>query len=74
MNKYTTDEQGKWLIQGNARLLIEPSESYLAQMELERLQQEEQERLNNLIPSQFEELSSYVLDVDFRVIMLEMGM
>lgn len=43
MSKYITDEQGKWIIQGSARLLIEPSESYLAQRELERIQQEEEE-------------------------------
>ena len=40
MSNYITDEQGKWIIQGNVRLLIEPSENYLAQRELERIQQE----------------------------------
>ena len=49
--KYITDEQGKWLIQGSARLLVEPSVAYLAERELETSQREEQELLDSLIPS-----------------------
>ena len=37
------DDNGKWLIQSGARMLIEPSESYLAQKELERQQKQEDE-------------------------------
>lgn len=58
MDKYIVDEQGKWLVQGSARLLVEPSESYLAQRELERQQQEEQELLDKLIPSKEEVLKA----------------
>lgn len=71
--EYITDEQGKWLIQGSARLLIEPSESYLAQKELERLQVEEQELLDNLIPSDKEMLMAEV-EIQTITILMEVGL
>ncbi len=73
MNEYITDEQGKWLIQGNARLLIEPSESYLAQRELERIQQEEEELLDSLIPSDKELLMAEV-EIQTITILMEVGL
>lgn len=48
---YFTDEKGKWKVKGNVKILIEPSEEYLTQREIERQQEEEQELLNSLIPT-----------------------
>lgn len=39
---YLTDDKGKWKVEGNIKLLIEPSESYLQQLEQERLEWESQ--------------------------------
>jgi|GEM_PF-3152132 len=43
MKNYEIDVNGKWEIQDNVRLLIEPSESYLLQIAEEKRQQEEAE-------------------------------
>lgn len=74
MEKHIIDEQGKWLIQGSARLLIEPSESYLAQRELERQQQVEKDLIDSLKPNEKEvlmaeiELSTIMLLLEMEVI------
>lgn len=60
MSEYIIDEKGKWLIQGSARLLVEPSEEYLRQRELEEQQRLEEELLNNLIPSERELLMAEI--------------
>ncbi len=70
---YITDEQGKWLIQGSARLLIEPSESYLAQRELQRLQQEEQELIDSLTPSKDEMLMAEI-EINTIILLMEVGL
>lgn len=44
MSEYVIDEQGKWLIHGSARLLVEPSEEYIRQRELEEQQRQEEEK------------------------------
>ena len=73
MNEYIIDEHGKWLIQGSTRLLVEPSESYLVQRELERLQQEEEELLDSLIPSDKEMLMAEV-EIQTITILMEVGL
>lgn len=65
MSEYIIDEQGKWLIQGSARLLIEPSESYLA--ERQREAEEEANRLKE--PT----IDDYLLELDFRLSSIELG-
>lgn len=73
MNNYIIDEQGKWLVQGIAKLLIEPSESYIAQQELVRQKQEEQELLDSLIPSDREMLMADV-EIQTITILMEVGL
>lgn len=51
---YITDEKGKWKVEGNVKMLTDPSESYLSEKELERQKQEEKELLNSLVPTQEE--------------------
>ena len=71
---YITDEKGKWLIESEtSKMLIEPSESYLAQRELERLQQEERELLDSLIPSDKEMLMAEV-EIQTITILVEVGL
>ncbi len=71
MDEYIIDEQGKWLIQGSARLLIEPSESYLAQRELEEQQRLEEELFSSLIPSEKEVLMAEI-ELNIINLLLEM--
>lgn len=70
---YIADEQGKWLVQGNCRMLIEPSESYLAQRELEGMQQDEQELIDNLIPSDKDMLMAEV-EINTIILLTEVGL
>lgn len=70
---YIINEKGKWKVEGNIKTLIEPSESYLAQRELERLQQEEQELLDSLIPSEIEMLMAEV-EIQTITILMEVGL
>lgn len=51
MSGYVIDEKGKWKVQRNCKILIEPSKEYIAEKETIRL---EEEKLNNLKPSQEE--------------------
>ena len=73
MSEYIVDEQGKWLIQGSARLLVEPSEVYLQQRVLEEQQRLEQELLDNLIPSKDEMLMAEV-EIQTITILMEVGL
>ncbi|MBC8589322.1 hypothetical protein [Paratissierella segnis] len=73
MSEYIVDEQGKWLIQGSARLLVEPSEVYLQQRVLEEQQRLEQELLDNLIPSKDEMLMAEV-EIQTITILQEVGL
>ena len=71
MSKYTIDEQGKWLIQGNARLLVEPSDSYLAARQAEEQTKLEEELFNNLLPSEKEILMAEI-ELNIINLLLEM--
>lgn len=57
---FIIDEKGKWKIEGNVKMLIEPSESYLAQRELEEQLRLEEELFNSLIPSEKEVLMAEI--------------
>ncbi|NLX81590.1 MAG: hypothetical protein GXZ03_08515 [Proteiniphilum sp.] len=57
---HITDEHGKWKVEGNIKMLIEPSESYLTEKELERQRQEEQELIESLKPSEKEVLMAEI--------------
>lgn len=57
---YITDENGKWEINGNIKMLIEPSESYLTERDLERQKQEEEELVNSLKPTDKEVLMAEI--------------
>lgn len=70
---YITDEKGKWKIDGNVKMLIEPSDSYLAQRGKERLQQEERELLDSLIPSENEMLMAEV-EIQTIELLMEVGL
>jgi len=70
---YITDANGKWEIEGNVKILIEPSESYLTERELERQKQEEVELLNRLIPSDKDMLMAEV-EIQTITIMMEVGL
>lgn len=48
---YLTDKDGKWFINGVVKVLVEPSEEYLAQLEEQRQAQEEFDRNNPPPPS-----------------------
>lgn len=73
MSEYITDEQGKWLIQGSVRILVEPSESYNQARLAEQQVQEEQELLDSLIPSEKEVLMAEVA-IQTINILLEVGL
>lgn len=60
MGEHITDEQGKWLVQGSSRLLIEPSESYLAERQAEEQARLEEELFNSLLPSEKEILMAEI--------------
>lgn len=55
---YIINEQGKWLVDDDSEILIEPSETYLVQRELERLQQEAEE--SNRPPTEIELLKQQI--------------
>ena len=57
---YITDENGNWKVEGNVKILIEPSESYLAERELEYQQQLERELIDSLKPSEKEVLMAEI--------------
>ena len=69
-SEFNTDEiflqnaQNAGFTENEVEILTE--EEYLTRKELEPLPIVE--------PTEFEELSNYILDVDFRVVMLEMGL
>lgn len=60
MSEYIVDRQGKWLVQGGAKLLVEPSEEYLQQRESEEQQRLEEELFNRLLPTEKELLMAEV--------------
>lgn len=72
MDEYIIDEQGKWLIQGSVRLLVEPSEEYTRQRELEEQQRLEQELLESLKPSEKEVLKAEI-ELSIIELLLESG-
>lgn len=49
---YVIDDYGKWETEGNAKILIEPSEDYLQQQTQEHKQQFEQELIQSLKPTE----------------------
>lgn len=59
-----TDSSGVWLVNGNTRTLIQPTEAWL----------EERRRENEAISSPVPTQEDYMLDLEFRMTMLEMGM
>lgn len=63
---YEVDEYGKWEFENGIKYLVEPSQRWIDENqsggEIE------------VPPSAFDQLSNHLLEVDFRVVMLEMGM
>lgn len=49
--KSKEDGNGKWLVDGIFKFLIEPSEAYLAELAAEEQQRQNQKLLDSLIPS-----------------------
>ena len=70
---FIIDERGKWKVEENVKMLIEPSESYLAERELEQQIQQEQELLESLIPSDKEILMAEV-EIQTITILMEVGL
>lgn len=68
---YVINKDGKWLVKGSIKMLVEPSEDYIKRMELEEKQRQEEERNRPL--TEIEELRDYVLDVNYRLILVELG-
>ncbi len=60
MSEYITDNDGKWLIQGGMKFLVEPSESYLLKMQAEEQQRLETELLKSLKPAEKEVLMAEI--------------
>lgn len=67
MNNYVIDKDGKWLIVKELKLLIEPSESYLQQRDIEEQQRLEEKLFNSLQPSEKELL---VAEIELNIINL----
>ncbi len=57
---YITDEKGKWLVDDNVSILIEPSAEYAATRESEIKAAEEQKMLDSLIPTEKEILMAEI--------------
>lgn len=72
MSSTFIDENGKWEIRGNVKLLIEPSDNYLAGKELEKQRLEEEELLNSLKPSDKEVLMAEI-ELNTINLLLELG-
>lgn len=73
MNEYFVDEQGKWIkLSEKSKGLIEPSESYLVERELEEQQRLEEELFNSLYPSEKEILMAEI-ELNLINLLLEMG-
>lgn len=70
---YITDENGKWSVEGNVKMLIEPSEGYLVERELEIQKQEEEELINSLIPTDKEMLMAEV-EINTIILLMEVGL
>lgn len=70
---YIIDEKGRWKVQGSFKMLIEPSESYLAERELEEQQRLEQELLDSLIPTEKEVLMAEV-ELNTINLLMEVGL
>lgn len=70
---YIIDEKGRWKVQGSCKMLIEPSESYLAERELEEQQRLEQELLDSLIPTEKEVLMAEV-ELNTINLLMEVGL
>ncbi|WP_066505514.1 hypothetical protein [Abyssisolibacter fermentans] len=54
MSEYIYDEKGKWKVQGISKMLVEPSESYNQARLAEHQAEEEQKKLDSLVPTQDE--------------------
>ena len=70
---YITDENGNWKVEGNVKILIEPSESYLAERELEYQQQLERELIDSLKPSEKEVLMAEI-ELNTINLLMEVGL
>ena len=70
---FITDEDGKWKVEGNVKILVEPSESYLAQNEIERQALLEQEALDALTPSP-EEVLHAEIELKILFTLMEVGL
>ena len=72
MESYITDEHGTWLIDGNIKMLVEPSDEYMVQMEIEKQRLLEQELLESLKPMKedvvFAKIELYIINL-----LLELG-
>lgn len=71
--KYIIDEQGKWKINGCCKMLIEPSETYIAKREKEQQIQLEQEKLDSLVPND-EEVRKAETDLQIASFLKESGL
>lgn len=63
---YETNEYGKWLVVDGIRMLVEPSQKWH--------DENPPIDLEPPTPSDLEELTNYVLDVDYRLVLVEMGL
>lgn len=69
---FSTNEKGKWLTDGNVKILIEPSESYWQQRALEEQQRLEQELLESLKPNDKDVLMAEI-ELNTINLLLELG-
>jgi hypothetical protein len=65
-----TDEHGVWEVQGNIKMLIEPSEQYKQKQEIEQL---EREALDSLTPSS-KEVEQAEFEVRTLTLLMEVGL
>lgn len=63
---YVIDEWGKWEVREGTKILTEPSQKWIDENQPET-QSEPQ-------PTELELLMDYIIDVDFRVVLLELGL
>lgn len=68
-----TDEWGTWHVDGDVKMLIEPSETFLNKKESENLAQEEQKLIDSLIPSQ-EDILKAETELQIIELLMEVGL
>lgn len=71
--QYEYDESGKWELNEIGRVLIEPSEAYLAELAVEEQERWEQKLLDNLVPSE-DKVRRAETDVQIITLLQEVGL